>query len=308
MNPSASLIASSVIFNTGSENFGVITAANVTFNDGSANSGAVIGNARFNGSAIHRVGAVVTGDASFSAQATNSGTVAGSVTVDGSGGGSGSWYDDASDAAHTVTLNGSVTQSDEGGGVKAALFDGSTGYLSLDPQGGFTLDGAFAFEGFFKPSSFYSNGTGSSHIIVLDDYITGFVIRYVYYGVGNNGLQFFIASNDSSGNTNHITQFPFVLDQTYYIAISRDNSGLVSVYIDGSLIDTFTNTNTVNCSTNIVFGRNTWNNNEYYTGKMYNVRLIKDATLDGSVPSSLPTAVNGTQLLLNFGATAVATV
>jgi len=87
MNSSASLTASSVIFNTGSENFGVITAANVTFNDGSANSGAVIGNARFNGSAIHRVGAVVTGDASFSVQATNSGTVTGTVTVDGSGGG-----------------------------------------------------------------------------------------------------------------------------------------------------------------------------------------------------------------------------
>jgi hypothetical protein len=79
MNPSASLTASSVIFNTGSENFGAITAT-VTFNDGSANSGAVTGDAVFNGSAINRAVGSVSGNATFAFLATNSGFVTGTVT------------------------------------------------------------------------------------------------------------------------------------------------------------------------------------------------------------------------------------
>jgi hypothetical protein len=101
MNPSASLTASSVVFNTGSENFGAITAA-VTFNDGSANSGTVTGNAAFTGTAINRAAGTisgnavfsdtsvnagaVSGDATFSASATNNGIVSGTVTHTGGGG------------------------------------------------------------------------------------------------------------------------------------------------------------------------------------------------------------------------------
>ena len=83
MNPSASLTASSVIFNTGSENFGVITAANVTFNDGSANSGTVTGDAQFNGTSVLRASGVVTGDATFAFTAVREegSTVTGTVVV-----------------------------------------------------------------------------------------------------------------------------------------------------------------------------------------------------------------------------------
>jgi hypothetical protein len=84
MNPSVSLTASSVVFNSGSENFGVITAASVTFQDGSANSGSVLGNAVFNGSAINRLAGLVSGNATFAATAINSGTVQGNVTIDDS--------------------------------------------------------------------------------------------------------------------------------------------------------------------------------------------------------------------------------
>ena len=80
MNSSASLTASSVIFNTGSENFGVITAANVTFNDGSANSGVVEGDAQFNGFAINRATGTISGNAAFADTSVNSGTVVGDAT------------------------------------------------------------------------------------------------------------------------------------------------------------------------------------------------------------------------------------
>jgi len=202
------------------------------------------------------------------------------------------WFKDTSAAQHTITLNGSVTQSDEGSGVKAALFDGSTGYLSLDPQSGFVLDGAFAFDGFFNFETL--NG---EHIIVLDDYITGFVVRPV-----NSVLQVFFA------NTSHVIECGFVTNQTYYLAISREANGDVSVFVNASLMGTFNDSSFLTCNTNLTVGVDTWSFTEHYAGKMYNVRLIKDSTLDGSIPTQLPTAVSGTQLLLNFGATNAPTV
>lgn len=143
MNPSASLTASSVVFNTGSENFGAITAA-VTFNDGSANSGTVTGNAAFNGAAINRAAGTisgnavfsdtsvnagtVTGDATIAESATNAGTVSGTVTV--GGGGSGGGQSDEGNYQEWLAANSGVNQYSGAGSHNGQWAYNSTEYGS----------------------------------------------------------------------------------------------------------------------------------------------------------------------------------
>jgi hypothetical protein len=214
---------------------------------------------------------------------------------------SGNWYDDSSLLHRTITRTGGVTQSDEDSGVIGASFDGTSGFLNADLQGGFVIDGAFYFGAFVNFSTFVGGGGGSySHIICLDDYTNGLVVRPMYES--GNALQIFIAGS------NHVSPFQFSLNQTYYIAVSRDAGGVVSVYVNGVLIDTYTDGSTIPVMSHIVIGSNTWGGPELFGGKMYALQLARGATTDGSVPSALPTPTASTELLLNFGATAVPTV
>jgi hypothetical protein len=342
MNPSASLTASSVVFNTGSENFGVITAAFVTFQDGSANSGSVIGDAVFNGSAINRVAGLVSGNATFAATATNLGTVQGTVTIDDSAyaawlaantgvtqytgagphngqwaynsteyasqaaaqaaydaanGGGSNWYDDSSDAHLTVTLNGSVTQSDEGGGVVAALFDGSAGYLNISNPLAFN-NNPFTIELFFNPTdmngSLWGQDNGSGNLSKLISY-------------GNLTIEV-----HGSGSRIDLSSGSVISNSWNHMAVVRDDSNNVTLYVNGiNVSSNYFSSDLGDITQPFNIGWAGESGIGKFNGKIAAFRAIVGTALytsNFSVPTALPTAVSGTQLLLNFGATAVPTV
>ena len=208
----------------------------------------------------------------------------------------GNWYDDASDAHHTVTLNGSVTQSDEGSGVKAALFDGN-GYLSLADSSLNAVAGDFTFEVFAYPTS----NSGYRDFISLGVYTSGILAR----SFASTSDVVYIANNLALSNNNWLT-----LNSWKHIALVR-SSGIFTVYINGFAVTSLANTDALDFSTIFVGDAVQGAGIEGYIGKLANVRLIIGTALytsDFSVPTTLPTAVSGTQLLLNFGATAVPSV
>ena len=207
------------------------------------------------------------------------------------------WYADSSSAYHTVTLNGSVTQSDEGGGVKAALL-GSDGYFSTtlnDDLG----SGDFTVEAWVKSDSY----TSSKYLIDAragSIWALGWGLDGVYDGL--------ISIYDGSFTKSSIQTIPYIWS---HVAVVR-NSGIISIYINGQTAvanadsSSFTGTGTLT-----IGARYTHDSGQFFTGAITGLRIVQGVavyTSDFSVPTALLTAVSGTKLLLNFGASAVPTV
>jgi len=208
----------------------------------------------------------------------------------------GNWYDDTSDAHHAVTLNGSVTQSNEGNGVKAALFDGGANSITL----AFTEDFAFG-TGDFTVEAFLKQNDTNRH----DWFVFGSEANPA------NRIQFlFDGSAVGYYNNNSpiaVSSVPgIILDVWHHVALSR-SSGISRVFVDGVKV--------AEGSDSINYTANDFRISDLQAvpmnGKIANVRVVKGSALytsDFTVPTSLPTAVSGTLLLLNFGAAAVPTV
>ena len=213
------------------------------------------------------------------------------------------WYDDTSSSPHTVTLNGSVTQSDEGGGVKAALFDGNAAnYLSFDSSDfGFGTT-PFTWEAFVNSGD---NSARSTYNF--------------FFGTPDNGSIFYREKDDQQGSlvfNGQGQQFNWNSS-----AVTRDFTNKwnhIAASFDGSTMRIFVNgvMDFSGAASSITWGNTTWIGADGfgptgYVGKITNIRVVKGTALytsDFTVPTTLPTAVSGTQLLLNFGATAVPTV
>jgi len=218
-----------------------------------------------------------------------------------------SWYDDASDAAHAVTLNGSVTQSDEGGGVVAALFDGADGtYLNSSTINFGTSP--FTIEGFFNPSTYSSSS-----------------LMGLFGGSNGGGNQPKLCSYINANNGNLVTDIldgiaggieigtplaNFSTNSWNHVALVRDN-GAFNLYVNGVLQAFAADDGRDLSSVSSPFGIGYFYECSTFNGKIAAFRVVVGTALytsNFSVPTTLPTAVSGTQLLLNFGATAVPTV
>lgn len=206
--------------------------------------------------------------------------------------GAGNWYDDTSSVVHTVTLNGSVTQVDESGGVKAAQFDGSTGYLNTTASGSeFDLSsGDSTIEFWFKPT------TATYGVIVYGGAVNTITVHM--YSDGklwiNNG-----AAED--------LKIPVMVGVWQHVAIVI-SSGSKYAYLNGFLAET--SNQLFGAASQIYIGKNN-QEGHFFDGSIAGLRIVKGSaiyTSDFSVATSLLTAVTGTQLLLNFGATAVPTI
>lgn len=204
------------------------------------------------------------------------------------------WYADSSSAHHTVTLNGAVTQSDEGGGVKAALFDGN-GDLKTASDSAFDLS------------------SGNSTIEFWINTVTPAYQSVVYGQVDDNPPNLHIhnyVDGNLHVNNGHYTDAIIAL--TYnawqHVAVVI-NEGAKFVYKNGILESTTSQLwGQIN---KFVFGGGIGFGSNNFNGKLAALRIVKGTaiyTSNFSVPTTLPTAVSGTELLLNFGATAVPTV
>lgn len=206
------------------------------------------------------------------------------------------WYGDSSDIHHAITLTGNVTQSDEGSGVKVADFSG--GYLNLSASDLNSVSGDFTFETFIKP---IANDTYRT-IASLGDYQTGILLRVSSNGAADN---LYIHGNVVlSGNNSYLTQ-----NYWNHIALVR-YFDTFSVYVNGLSIANIAFTDALDFSA-IYIGTAKHATGEILLGYLAGVRLVIGTALYTSnftVPTTLPTAVSGTQLLLNFEATAAPTV
>ena len=212
------------------------------------------------------------------------------------------WYEDTSSAAHAVTLNGTVVQSDEGGGVKAASFDGS-GYITSPSNTDYDLTGDFTVELFAKLSS-----TGQNTFVSDGIGVTGWQIRQIEDGTHN--LMFY----RYDGGTEEYYAFGYVIpaDSTWHHIVAARQGTTLKLFVNGVMTashETSTQFTRINDSTPLVLGRG-----EYYSadnfinlqGSIANLRIVTGTALYTSnfvPPTTLPTAVTGTQLLMNFGAT-----
>ena len=195
------------------------------------------------------------------------------------------WYDDNSYQIQDVNLNGAVTQADEGGGVKAAQFDGYSGYLNINSFN-FDLSQNSTIEFWMKPSS-------SGQCAILGN------VSQLNVGVDNSQRFFVNNALADSGNN-----FAKNNNEWAHIAIVTQ-SGAKYVYHNGVLATT--NTQSFANLTSLVIG----NLYGYYSGKLAGLRMVAGTALytsNFSVPTTLPTNVTGTELLMNFGATAAPSV
>jgi len=211
------------------------------------------------------------------------------------------WYSDTSDFHRVINLTGTVTQSDEGGGVKAAAF--SSSYLSIADNSAFDFgSGDFTIEAFVKPSSV----SGESAIIS-----TAYPTDQSGISLNNyNGSGFILAGDGTWIDSTPSSVTSFVAGQWAHVAYVR-NGNTFTLYVNGVSDVTFTDSTALNNSNNQILVGGRPLADQYFNGLIANVRVIKGIALytsNFSVPTTLPTAVSGTQLLLNFGATAVPTV
>jgi hypothetical protein len=205
----------------------------------------------------------------------------------GGGGGSTPWYGDASVAAHTITLNGTVTQSNEGNGVVAAMFDGSTGSLSTEQNSSLDISaGDSTIEFWVKPTQYaYESIISSPGSLNIHVYVDG--------NLHVNNAQ----ASDA--------MVPIALNTWQHVAVVVA-SGSKYVFVNGALQATTTQL----FGSTSVFDIGKLNSEAFFSGSLAGLRIVKGSALYSNsftVPS-LPTAVSGTELLLNFGATTAPSV
>lgn len=215
------------------------------------------------------------------------------------------WYQDSSSTPRLIAVNGTLTQSDEGNGVKAAEFN-SASYLAIASSDAFTFgSGDFTVEFFVKPNDLDTAGSINAWITTASptDSTGIFISRDA-----TNQTQPSIAI---SSNSVYVIDKSIVNGLWHHVALVR-NGGIVSYYVNGNVIGSIpisvplTNTN----NQILIGGRPDFS--QQCAGKITGVRVVKGTAVYSAsaftVPTTLPTAIAGTQLLLNFSASAAPVV
>lgn len=228
------------------------------------------------------------------------------------------WYLDDSSAAHTVALQGGVFKSNEGNGVKAAYFDGSSGYITVQNSSNFNFSGDFTIEAFIKPRSYSYNGDGYGYLDIISNGVGAWNSTYhsSWYLLQTNqsaGLLTILAHSVNESNyTSHSSSQGIPIDNNWHhVAVTRNGSA-VRMFVDGAVVYTGTDNqgvSSLNPSDPLIIGKGFYiDGRAYYTNSsMTGIRVVKGTALyttSFTVPTSVPTDITGTELLLNFGATA----
>lgn len=208
------------------------------------------------------------------------------------------WYNDTSAAARAVVLNGTVTQEDEGNGVLVAQFDnGSDGLVMTDTD---IVDfgiGDFTVEFFIKPAS-------TNYGTVFDSRTTVYINNNFHIAWFDGAIRYI--TNNSNGNIG--PSKTLTVGAWSHVAVVR-NSGYSVLYVNGIAAEApWEDSRNINDIGSLYIGKTYDNNNFSFSGKLAGLRIAKGTaiyTANFSTPTSLPTAATGTELLLNFGATAV---
>jgi len=203
---------------------------------------------------------------------------------------------DASTNSHTITENGNVTStafSPYHPGGYSTYFDGSGDYIQAAYSSGFDLDADFTIEAWIYPTALSGN-----HLIV-DTYeanVDGSFQLY-YRGTSGNSLAFYTEADmvilqDPSSST-------IAVNNWYHVAVTRSGTSC-KMFIDGTEVDSVTNSRDLTHSNNIVIGRQDATGTNYWNGYVRDVRVVKGTALYTTTftpPTAPLTAISNTQLL-----------
>ena len=217
------------------------------------------------------------------------------------------WYGDTS-TSFALVSSVATTLIDEGYGIKAANFNGTSAYLTTPNSTNYDLNGDFTVEAFVKVNTrqsqdtFIINGRGA----VANSVYCGWALRQDT----GNGLSFY----RYIGGTDITFGFNYAIpgnSRWYHIAASRTGSTL-RTFVNGALTNTHTTSLSFarfNTTDALLLGRGTYQSTQtfYLNGAIAGARVVSGTgiyTTNFNVPTTIPTAVSGTRLLMNFGATA----
>ena len=218
---------------------------------------------------------------------------------DGTNNGVNNVFDDSSSSNHTITANGNVTQGSFGpfarpDGEWAVAFDGSADFIegpSVDLLG----SGAFTVECWVNVPS---KTTASN-------YTDAFLAQYQSNGNLIIGSKFNVVRVWMGSGEVRVGTVGIVGNGWHHIALTRNSSGSVRLFVDGSA-DGAAFTNSTDFSQNLEnFEIGSWDNgtNSALNGNISNLRVVKGtAVYDPSastitVPTSSLTAIANTSLL-----------
>lgn len=177
-------------------------------------------------------------------------------------------------AGHTVTANGNVKLDTAAAkwGSTGALFDGTTDYLAVTDSDDFTLDGDFTFECWVK---WLSTSETKSPVFEMNTGISN--NKLIIYKLGGNKLCMSYATTNRITDTNTYTDTNW-----HYVALKRE-SGVVSLWLDGNSIGTYTISGSMNT---LDMRLGSWQVSGYYLdGYMDDIRLTVGVARDvSSVP------------------------
>ena len=217
---------------------------------------------------------------------------------DGANNGVNNAFDDGSASNHTITAAGNVTQGSFGpfarpDGEWGVNFDGDDGIKT--PASG-VVDfgtGDFTIEAFFN-----SNVVDSSNDTIIQNWGggTGNPVGFAVNRGSSGGIQFYIGSSlilDTGANA-------FVANTWNHLAVARSGTSL-KMFVNGSVVVTATNSGNITVgNSNVSVGYDVQGTNNYFSGSLSNVRIVKGAAVYTSAftPATAPlTAITNTQLL-----------
>jgi len=211
----------------------------------------------------------------------------------------------------TYGTNGFYLPFSQGSGTYADYYNGSSQYLSLPRStSSLYLTGAFTFECWFKPSSLTSQGILYGNWANQNIYTDGGNAWAFFFAPGSAniyGFNFLWYRGTYGSNQTMIGgSYTFTTNQWYHLAVVRDSSNNIYLFVNGTALslstynDTITwdNTYSFTCPSSIGIG----GTSPYLglNGYQSNVRFVSGTALYTSnfAPPIAPlTAISGTQLL-----------
>ena len=212
---------------------------------------------------------------------------------DGTTGANNNTVSDSSPNQFSMTENGEVNQGSFSpyGNHWSNYFDGSGDQINVPDSNGLDFGtGAFTVELWFYIVSQSNNegiiskgGTGTGWQIIVSN--------------TNNQLKFIRTSGSASSP--QITSGDVDLGKWYHLALTRDSSNDVRLFLNGTQEGTYSDSTNWDTSTDLRIGTNRGQNNDFH-GYISNVRVIKGTALYTSAftpPYSPLSAVTNTNLL-----------
>jgi len=230
---------------------------------------------------------------------TNSQYTSTLLTSVGANGGDNTTFTDSSSNNVTVTSSSSyyVTQTTNSpfrSGGYSTFFDGTADYLEATDASSLNLgSGQFTLETWFRTDS-------TSNTMRIFNLVNGFTEKlqlYYYYSYGSIVLR--IGSSTKTGTTGSGDNYNVIeWEKWNHIALSRDSSDILRLFINGSVVYSATDTTDID-NEKIWIGR-PYSTGSFLDGQLRDVRLVIGSavyTSNFTPPTEPLTAISGTELL-----------